>query len=253
LERAQTGALSKDRAERVDGVHESRPIPPISLKTRLDLTLEIPVTDYGWGALARDFKDPFYDRLLKLMRLLVERGDESGFLKETVEAEGFEMALTDPERRHWRLKWPADSRGPGGHRDLKDGFWYERLTAKAIYSLNELGHELYDVSCGVEVSPPGRLERFLTERDVLAATSKAQLFMISCKTAGRFKSNAYKRILSEVEAMAKTLGRFAIPILCDMTSEAPKMSGEVMVMGWTTLCRPERLRAALQWAAGKRF
>lgn len=244
-------ALCRDTIRRIDGVSQSRPVPPLSVKTRLDLTLEVPITDYGWGVRSHDWADAFYDRLLKLMNILIDKDLSGLFLRADFEIEGFKMTLTDPEQRHWRFHWPADDRGPSGCRDLKDGFWYERLTAKAVHSLNKLNRASYDVSCGVEVSPPNRPERFLTERDVLVATSKAQLFMISCKTAGRFKSNVYKRILSEVEAMAKTLGRFVIPILCDMTPEAPKMSGDVLVMGWTTLCKPDRLQAALEMAANQ--
>jgi hypothetical protein len=247
---APAWALGRGAIERIDGVVEQKPVPLISLKTRLDLTLELPITDYGWGASSMGFGDPFYGRMMKLMCMLLDKGREAAFLKDPLALDGYKLSLSGQGgRQHWRFEWPADSYGPAGTRSLKDGYWYERLTAKAVYGLNRLGRESYDVSCGVEVSPPGQGQRFLTERDVLAATSKAQLFMISCKTAGRFKSNVYKRILSEVEAMAKTLGRFVIPILCDMTPNEPKMAGEVMVIGWTTLCRPERLQSALEKAA----
>jgi hypothetical protein len=242
-------ALFRDRIRRLDHPAEPRPVPPLPLRTRLDLTLEAPINDYGWDRRARDWEDPFYERMLALMRLSIESGRPGAFLRDDLELGGFGLTLADRDQNHWRLAWPGDDLGPAGSKVLKDGFWYERLTAKAVHALNRLGPVLYDVACGVEVSPPGRPGRLLTERDVLAADSRSRLYMISCKTAGRFKGSDRSRVLSEVLAMARTLGRFVIPILCDMTTSEPKMAGEVLIMGWTTLCRPERLRKALETAA----
>jgi hypothetical protein len=243
-------ALGKDRIFRLDDQSVSRPVAALTLKARLDFTLEAPVADYGWGAGSPGWSgDPFYDRMLALMSLFIEKGLTREFLAADIEVGGWSLRLADRDRRCWILSWPADHLGPSGRITLKDGHWYERLTAKAVSRLSKLGRASYDVACGVAVSAPGRENAFLTERDVLAANSKAQLFMISCKTARRFKSNVYKRILGEVEAMAKTLGRFVIPVVCDMTTNEPKMAGEVLVLGWTTLCRPQRLQEALEMAA----
>ena len=95
---------------------------------------------------------------------------------------------------------------------------------------------------------PGR-NRFLTERDVLAADSKGRLFMISCKTAGRIKGAERKTVLAELEAMAKTLGSFVIPVLCSMTTDPPALEDGILCLAWTTLCRPADLLAALEMAA----
>jgi hypothetical protein len=242
-------AIDCDVIRRLDQPGHIIPVLGLSLKARLDFTLEAQVTDYGWGKNAPDWdSDYFYPQMLNFMALVNEKGMAERLFRGELRLEGYALTCLDRAANHWRFYWPADDKHPTGAYDLIGGYWYERLTAKAVDSLNRLGMATWDVSCGVEVSIPGQ-PRLLTERDVLAANSKAQLFMISCKTAGKFKVKVYQKILSEALAMAKTMGRFVIPVLCCMATTPPVMDGEVLVMGWNTLCHPLELNRALAMAA----
>jgi hypothetical protein len=211
--------------------------------------LETEVTNYGWNKHSPDWENDLpYRRLLKFMNMVLERNLARCLHHECLEINGYRFECLDPVENVWSFSWPAEHSAPGGSLDLTGGFWYEKLTAKAVDSLNRHGPVIWDVSCGVEVSIPG-YNRHLTERDVLAANSRAQTFMISCKTSAKLKGGDLKKVLSELEAMAKTLGRFIIPVLCHMASDPPKLYGEAMVFGWNTLCQPQQLLKALEDAA----
>jgi hypothetical protein len=242
-------AIDRDVIRRLDQNAQTIRVRGLSVKTRLDFTLETRVTDYGWGKHSPDWpQDLPYRKLLKFMNLAVEKKLTHRLHHETLEICGHRLECLDPVENSWRFSWAPDDSSPAGSLDLKGGFWYERLTAKAVDALNRVGPIVWDVSCGVEVSIPG-YSRHLTERDVLAANSRAQLFMISCKTSSKLKGGDLKKVLLELEAMAKTMGRFVIPVLCHMGLEPPKSAGEAMVIGWPTLCQPKELLRALTAAA----
>jgi hypothetical protein len=242
-------AIDRDVIRRLDQEGQTIQVRGLSVKTRLDFTLETQVTDYGWSKHSPDWNDDLpYRKLLKFMNLAIERNLAHQLHQNNLEINGLRLRCLDPLENSWRFTWPDDDSSPHGVLDLKGGFWYERVTAKAVDALNHIGPVVWDVSCGVEVSIPG-YTRHLTERDVLAANSRAQLFMISCKTSAKLKGTDLKKVLSELEAMAKTMGRFVIPVLCHMGLDPPKTIGEAMVIGWPTLCQPKELLRALTVAA----
>jgi hypothetical protein len=241
-------AIDREVIRRLDQEGQAIPVKGLTIKAKLDFTLETQVTDYGWGRHSADWDgDDFYREMFRFMRLALGHGKAERFHRECLELEGYRFERLGPASLDWAFTWPSSPSGKGGHRKLAGGFWYEKLTAKAVDSLNSLGHARWDVSCGVEVSIPGNA-RYLTERDVLATNSRAQIFMISCKTSGKKKGHVLRAYLDEVEAMAKTLGRFVMPVLCDMTTVPPWISGDALVIGWTTLCRPKELSKALEMA-----
>jgi hypothetical protein len=242
-------AIEREVIRRLDREAPPVPVRGVNLKARLDFTLEIQVTDHGWGKHSPGWgDDALYRRLLEFMDLALGRDQAKNFHHRDLALGGYELSRLTPAQNDWRFSWPAHGHDPAGSAELRGGFWYERLTAKAVDALNSLGRLKWDVACGVEVSIPGS-SRHLTERDVLAANSRAQLFMISCKTAGKLRGGALAAIVSEVEAMAKTLGRFVVPVLCHMAPDPPKTVGETLVIGWPTLCRPAELHSALGAAA----
>ncbi|MDR0621160.1 MAG: hypothetical protein LBJ61_04710, partial [Deltaproteobacteria bacterium] len=242
-------AIERETIRRLDKTGETMPVRGLSLKARLDFTVETQVTDYGWGNHSPDWNNDLpYQKLLRFMNLALDRGLAGDLRRRDLELDGFGLVLIDRVSRLWRFGWPAEGGRGAGTLDLLGGFWYEKLAAKAVDALNHSGRVAWDVSCGVEVSSPGS-DRYLTERDVLAANSRAQLFMVSCKTAARPKDKFLAMYAAEALAMAKTLGRFVVPVICDMSTDPPKTVEGVMAIGWTTLCRPKALSAALESAA----
>ncbi|MDR2442318.1 MAG: hypothetical protein LBE31_02210 [Deltaproteobacteria bacterium] len=227
--------LDRNVIRRLGDKPEERPVVGTSLQASLDFLLEAPVTDYGWNRGAKDWNDPFFEAMLSFMAEILNSGQKNKFYKEDLITNGYSLCLK-PKTSTWRFSWPG-----GRFMDLKDGHWYEKLTAKAIYAINILGGTVFEVSSGVAVSAPGR-SRFLTERDVLAASSDGRLFMVSCKTSVKQQNRNLEVYLSEVKAMAKTLSRFTVPLLCTMSPEDPIAFDEVYRIGWTTLVQPKVLK-----------
>jgi hypothetical protein len=136
--------------KRLGDVNEEKPVIGPGLRTTLDFLLEVPVTNYGWNHSAPDWNDPFYSNMFRFMNLIVKRDQKDLFFRSNLEAEGLAL-INDSVTNVWRFHWPG-----GNQRVLKDGQWYEKLTAKAFEALNLPTGGYYEVACGVEVSIPGR-------------------------------------------------------------------------------------------------
>ncbi|MDR2140211.1 MAG: hypothetical protein LBR11_00180 [Deltaproteobacteria bacterium] len=241
---------------RIDSEMEEKPVVGLNLKNRLDLMLDsAKVSDYGWSKESFDWNIPFYSNMFIFMNKLLQNNKENYYLNFDIQIDGFEQKISDYS---WELIWPdpvAPSRIGRFIGEKESGFWYEKLTAKAVDAMNQLpaktrNYISFDVSNGVEVSNDNQ-SITLSERDVLVATSDAQLFMISCKKSQKIDDEREKRLLIEVVATAKTLGRFVVPMLCTRTLEEPTIKNGVCVFGWTTLCQPEELFKTFVWASNK--
>jgi hypothetical protein len=233
----------------------TKQLESLSLINRLNLMIEAKITNYGWNHTSNDwFDDTFYIEMLNFMRLVVKNGLQNNFLKANLNLNGYELRPNKPPAP-WTFSWPSSGLADQQSKktiDWTDGFWYENLTAKAIDALNRPNDIIYEVTSGLKVTSHKKQSIYLTDRDVVVATSDGKLFMISCKfTSATLDNQIDKKYIIEVKAAAITLGRFVIPMMCTRTLNEVHIRDDVCVFGWTTLCDPDKLRDAFKFAYQK--
>ncbi|MDR1052152.1 MAG: hypothetical protein LBP95_14015 [Deltaproteobacteria bacterium] len=240
-------------------VVRERPLAGLSLKNRLDFMIDGLAVDYGWGSHSEGWRDPFYNHFLHFLALLAKQEDRSALrlLTDEIAAGGYSFLPEKGAEQIWRFSWPGDA--GGGHYLISrlEGYWYERVVCKAMSALGNLGPVRYEAACGVEVRLPRGERNQLTERDVLVATSRGRLFMVSCKTSHKTGHDINKRasydVFNETKAVAKTLGRFVIPVICTLTEAEPAFYDGVLVIGWPALGKPKQLAELLDKCAETNF
>jgi hypothetical protein len=253
--------IDRDKIVRLGPYNEEKPVVALSLKNRLDFISTAKVTNYGWNKDAKDWNDDFYPNMLNFMNNLIDKDNninklKSNFYSSEIIIDNFAFKICDGG--YWEFVWPSQN-DPSKNNSRQflwsEGYWYEKLVAKAVDSLNSLkGNVKFDVACGIKVSADVS-NNTLTERDVIVVNSKAQVFLISCKTKKTIKFPDDDQLIYETIATAKTLGRFVVPIICSMTHNEPSIhcipgsQNKVCVFGWTTVCRPTKLLKALEFAS----
>jgi hypothetical protein len=250
---AAVWAFTPDESQRLVrlGAPGEKPKSAVPLKTWLKvMVFPSPIQDYGWGKADIDWNEPFYDRMLEFMRQRGQNELRSPRFLTAVKLPGFKLSLNDQEVR---LAWAAWPGGPAGHFifDLKDGKWFEKLTAKAVAAIKYgNGVPAYEVAVGVKIGWLPPVTMTMTELDVLAAGNQNN-YLISCK-AKYLKNEDLEKLTPEVKATAASLGRFTRPVICHLGSaDQPRIINGVLIIGWPTLCLPEALRAALETSAKK--
>jgi hypothetical protein len=233
---------------------DSKTLVGLSLKNRLNFMIDGLTIDYGWNRRSEGWNDPFYHHFLTFLSILgrdISKLRGKRLIVDNIETDGYIFEAVPGTHPLWRFSWPGAMNANSYMISHYDGAWYERVAAKAFDALNRLNQLRYEAACGVRVQKPDGVS-WLTERDVLVATSKAQLYMVSCKTShktGLALSRAVGYdIFSETKATAKTLGRFVVPIICSLTEEEPELRDGVLTFGWPLLARPAELAEWIHWA-----
>ncbi|MDR2353757.1 MAG: hypothetical protein LBF22_11520, partial [Deltaproteobacteria bacterium] len=151
----QAWALDREVIYSLGEKRIEKPVLGLTLKNRLFFSLEIPVTKYGWNKHSPDWsEDNFFEEMLNFMRLVIQAGLTDKFLKEDIFLDGYKI-IKDFQKNLWTFYWDeskTNSTRFTRRLTLKGGYWYEKITAKAIDALNQFGNVIYDVSCGVEVT-----------------------------------------------------------------------------------------------------
>jgi hypothetical protein len=248
-----TWSIYIDKLIQINHEKIEKEIQPLALQTRLKVVSEAHIKSEGWNENAKDWNDPFYNKMLEFMELIRSNNKQDIFMIEDISINGYKcINIKKYNNEYWKFTWPTTNMSNHTNFpntiELHGGYWYEKVVTKAIYNLNKPGQK-YDVTCGFEVSGAEKWKP-MTERDVLVIAPNASLYMISCKFTKEARDNriSTKNII-EVKATAKTLGRFVIPMMCTNTIEEPYEKNGVYIFGWPTLCQPKELSKILNKAA----
>ncbi|MDR0233401.1 MAG: hypothetical protein LBI31_01100 [Zoogloeaceae bacterium] len=242
---------------------QSRELPKPPLRLLLDCLAPGCVASYGLSARAPgwDARDGFYDAMLRFLHELSVADRWKEFAKL------FQRKLSCLKAGSLRFDWidqetfklidsAADRRSV--HKcGLKGGKWFEKLTAVALARLEEE----YDPVVNVKIKwknpnvgkPLDKLRKpHRTELDVVLSAPGGKLYVISCKTS-RLDKKSLANAAREVRACAKTLNRFAVPLLHSLHARGRRELEGIMLFGPDTLCQPDDLRRCLEEAEALPF
>jgi hypothetical protein len=166
--------------------------------------------------------------------------------RKDMEIKGLRFSWIGERKMEFKLAGSADGGQPAFSykRKLRDGYWFEQLTAKALEWLGDG----YDPAVKVEIKNKTTKSN-LTELDVVLSASGGKLYVISCKAKrGLVDEDSLLEAAREVRACAKTLNRFAVPLLHSLYARGRRELAGVMLFGPDTLCRPDELRRCLEEA-----
>jgi hypothetical protein len=240
-----------NKIRRIGSETEEKPVVPLNLKNWLELMVNASNIDCGWNKESSDWDDDFNTTFLPFMSKIYNKNLKHKFFSKDISIDGMKLSIGHDG---WEFSW-SDSNCESVKKKRsfawEDGFWYEKVVAKAVDALNRLdGNKInFEVAQGVRVYDDNN--NLLTDRDVLVVNSNAQVFLISCKTKRNLKDPEDNGFFENARSTAKNLGRFVVPTLCSMTTKEPTIINNVCVFGWTTLCQPEKLLTMFTWAANK--
>ena len=125
---------------------------------------------------------------------------------------------------------------------LQGGGLYEKLVGQALAE----AYPEIDFRLNLETKRDTADDNYnrLTELDVVACTQFGKQYVISCKSCPQ-NEKELTETAEQVRSTAKTLSRFAVPLLASLYVRGIRKLQDVVVVGPDVLCRPQKLHEAL--------